>query len=102
MAQLLTQSRKLNQNLSQSGLVPILLRRLAEGGSHAASRVTLIKMLRCVYEHHPRPKTLVVEHNLSGALQRLASRDTQRGNSHVIVQQMAGDLLRALTVNELV
>jgi hypothetical protein len=44
----------------------------------------------------------VVEHNLAGALQRLAARDTQRGNSHVLVQQMAGDLLRALAVNDLV
>lgn len=57
-----------------------------------------------VYEHHPRPKQLIVEHDLPAKLQRLMEerRDGERSRGsggQVLVKQMADSLLRALHIN---
>jgi hypothetical protein len=54
-----------------------------------------------VYEHHPRPKQLIVENDLPQKLQNLIEerRDGQRGGQQVLVKQMATSLLKALHIN---
>lgn len=59
--------------------------------------------VQAVYEHHPRPKQLIVENDLPQKLQNLIEerRDGQRsgGSGQVLVKQMATSLLKALHIN---
>ena len=57
--------------------------------------------VQAVYEHHPRPKQLIVEHELPAKLQRLIEerRDGERSGGQVLVKQMAFSLLKALHIN---
>ncbi|PPD97932.1 hypothetical protein GOBAR_DD05005 [Gossypium barbadense] len=54
-----------------------------------------------VYEHHPRPKQLIVENDLPQKLKNLIEerRDGQRSGGQVLVKQMATSLLKALHIN---
>lgn len=56
---------------------------------------------QAVYEHHPRPKQLIVENDLPQKLQNLIEerRDGQRSGGQVLVKQMATALLKALHIN---
>ena len=59
---------------------------------------------QAVYEHHPRPKQFIVEHDLPAKLQRLIEerRDGERSGGsggQVLVKQMAYSLLKALHIN---
>ena len=56
---------------------------------------------QAVYEHHPRPKQLIVENDLPQKLQNLIEegRDGQRSGGQVLVKQMATSLLKALHIN---
>lgn len=58
-------------------------------------------MFQAVYEHHPRPKQLIVENDLPQKLQNLIEerRDGQRSGGQVLVKQMATSLLKALHIN---
>jgi len=57
--------------------------------------------LQAVYEHHPRPKQLIVEHDLPSKLQKLIEerRDGERSGGQVLVKQVATALLKALHIN---
>ncbi|KAG2318345.1 hypothetical protein Bca52824_011558 [Brassica carinata] len=54
-----------------------------------------------VYEHHPRPKQLIVENDLPQRLQNLIEerREGQHLGGQVLVKQMATSLLKALHIN---
>ena len=56
---------------------------------------------QAVYEHHPRPKQLIVELDLPAKLKRLIEehRDGERSGGQVLVKQMAYSLLKALHIN---
>ena len=56
---------------------------------------------QAVYEHHPKPKQLIVENDLPQKLQNLIEerRDGQRSGGQVLVKQMATSLLKALHIN---
>ncbi|KAG0567805.1 hypothetical protein KC19_7G162400 [Ceratodon purpureus] len=99
---IISKSVKLNTALAVSGLTPLLVARLEH--QDAIARLTLLKLIKAVYEHHPRPKQLIVEHDLPAKLQRLIEerRDGERSRGsggQVLVKQMAYSLLRALHIN---
>ncbi|KAL4615400.1 hypothetical protein ACB092_07G122200 [Castanea dentata] len=52
--------------------------------------------MQAVYEHHPRPKQLIVENDLPQKLQNLIEerRDGQSSGGQVLVKQMATSLLK--------
>ncbi|XP_024384674.1 MAP3K epsilon protein kinase 1 [Physcomitrium patens] len=96
---IISKSVRLNSALAVSGLTPLLVARLEN--QDAIARLTLLKLIRAVYEHHPRPKQLIVEHDLPTKLQRLIEerRDGERSGGQVLVKQMAMALLNALHIN---
>jgi hypothetical protein len=96
---MITKSVRLNTALAVSGLTPLLVGRLDH--KEAIARLLLLKMIKAVYEHHPRPKQLIVEHDLPSRLQKLIEerRDGERTGGQVLVKQVATALLKALHIN---
>ncbi|KAI5067191.1 hypothetical protein GOP47_0017719 [Adiantum capillus-veneris] len=91
---IITKSPRINVSLATSGLFPLLVARLDH--QDAIVRLTLLKLIKAVYEHHPRPKQLIVEYDLQARLQRLIE---ERRDDQVLVKQMAISLLKALHIN---
>ncbi|KHG18153.1 Serine/threonine-protein kinase sepA [Gossypium arboreum] len=96
---LVKKSSRINTTLAVNGLTPLLISRLDH--QDAIARLILLKLIKAVYEHHPRPKQLIVENDLPQKLQNLIEerRDGQRSGGQVLVKQMATSLLKALHVN---
>ncbi|CAM8950675.1 unnamed protein product [Rhodiola kirilowii] len=96
---IITKSPRLNTTLAVNGLTPLLIARLDH--QDAIARLNLLKLIKAVYEHHPRPKQLIVENNLPQKLQNLIEerRDGLRSGGQVLVKQMATSLLKALHIN---
>ncbi|KAG9453114.1 hypothetical protein H6P81_006018 [Aristolochia fimbriata] len=96
---IITKSSRINQTLAVNGLTPLLVARLDH--QDAIARLNLLKLIKAVYEHHPRPKQLIVENDLPQKLQNLIEerRDGQRSGGQVLVKQMATALLKALHIN---
>eukprot|EP00850_Spirogloea_muscicola_P009747 SM000055S18281 [mRNA] locus=s55:503995:513174:+ [translate_table: standard] len=96
---LITKSVRLNTALALAGLTPLLVQRLDH--RDAIARLTILKMIKAIYEHHRRPKQLIVEHDLPSKLQRLMEerRDGERSGGQVLVKQMASSLLKGLHIN---
>ncbi|KAJ7536364.1 hypothetical protein O6H91_12G066000 [Diphasiastrum complanatum] len=96
---IITKSARLNTALAVSGLTPLLVGRLAD--QDAIARLNILKLIKAVYEHHPQPKQLIVEHDLPSKLQRLIEerRDGEHSGGQVLVKQMAITLLKALHIN---
>ncbi|XP_024545433.1 MAP3K epsilon protein kinase 1 isoform X1 [Selaginella moellendorffii] len=95
---IITKSPRLNTALAVSGLTPLLVGRLDH--QDAIARLNLLKLIKAVYEHHPRPKQLIVEHDLPSKLQKLIEeRHGERSGGQVLVKQMATALLKALHIN---
>lgn len=96
---IITKSSRLNTAVAMNGLTTLLIARLDH--REAIARLTLLKLIKVVYEHHPRPKQLIVENDLPQKLQNLIEerRDGQRGGQQVLVKQMATSLLKALHIN---
>lgn len=96
---IITKSSRINTTLAVNGLTPLLIARLDH--QDAIARLNLLKLIKAVYEHHPRPKQLIVENNLPQKLQNLIEerRDGQRSGGQVLVKQMATSLLKALHIN---
>ncbi|TYH84993.1 hypothetical protein ES332_D02G234700v1 [Gossypium tomentosum] len=96
---IITKSSRINTTLAVNGLTPLLISRLDH--QDAIARLILLKLIKAVYEHHPRPKQLIVENDLPQKLQNLIEerRDGQRSGGQVLVKQMATSLLKALHVN---
>ncbi|KAL5697865.1 MAP3K epsilon protein kinase 1 [Ranunculus cassubicifolius] len=96
---IITKSSRINTTLAVNGLTPLLIARLDH--QDAIARLNLLKLIKAVYEHHPRPKQLIVENELPQKLQNLIEerRDGQRSGGQVLVKQMATALLKALHIN---
>ncbi|XP_052203824.1 MAP3K epsilon protein kinase 1-like isoform X8 [Diospyros lotus] len=96
---IITKSSRINTTLAVNGLTPLLISRLDH--QDAITRLNLLKLIKAVYEHHPRPKQLIVENDLPHKLQSLIEerRDGQRSGGQVLVKQMATSLLKALHIN---
>lgn len=104
---IITKSPRINTTLAVNGLTPLLIGKLDH--QDAIARLNLLKLIKAVYEHHPRPKQLIVENDLPQKLQNLIEerRDGQRsagtsgggGGGQVLVKQMATSLLKALHIN---
>ena len=94
---MITKSKRLNVALATSGLAPALIARLEDRSLNAIARLNILKMIKVSYEHHPKPKQLIVQHNLAGQLRSLLERE--RDSAQLLVQQMARGLLAALLVN---
>ncbi|XP_020573875.1 MAP3K epsilon protein kinase 1-like [Phalaenopsis equestris] len=95
---IITKSPRINTAMATNGLTTHLISRLDH--HDAIARLNLLKLIKAVYEHHPRPKQLIVENDLPQKLQNLIEerRDGQR-SGQVLVQQMATALLKALHIN---
>eukprot|EP00850_Spirogloea_muscicola_P007816 SM000040S14828 [mRNA] locus=s40:632092:641340:+ [translate_table: standard] len=76
---LITKSVRLNTALALAGLTPLLVQRLDH--RDAIARLSILKMIKAIYEHHRRPKQLIVEHDLPSKLQRLME-ERRDGESH--------------------
>ncbi|KAJ7982314.1 Protein kinase [Quillaja saponaria] len=96
---IITKSSRINTILAVNGLTPLLIARLDH--QDAIARLNLLKLIKAVYEHHPRPKQLIVENDLPQKLQNLIEerRDGQSSGGQVLVKQMATILLKALHIN---
>ncbi|MCD7469787.1 MAP3K epsilon protein kinase 1 [Datura stramonium] len=96
---IITKSSRINTTLAVNGLTPLLVSRLDH--RDAIARLNLLKLIKAVYEHHPRPKQLIVENDLPQKLQSLIEerRDGQSSGGQVLVKQMATSLLKALHIN---
>ncbi|XP_058086344.1 MAP3K epsilon protein kinase 1-like isoform X2 [Magnolia sinica] len=96
---IITKSSRINTTLAVNGLTALLIARLDH--QDAIARLNLLKLIKAVYEHHPRPKQLIVENDLPQKLQNLIEerRDGQRSGGQVLVKQMATALLKALHIN---
>ncbi|KAJ0038914.1 hypothetical protein Pint_23172 [Pistacia integerrima] len=96
---IITKSSRINTTLAVNGLTPLLIARLDH--QDAIARLNLLKLIKAVYEHHPRPKQLIVENDLPQKLQNLIEerRDGQHLGGQVLVKQMATSLLKALHIN---
>eukprot|EP01018_Ginkgo_biloba_P027295 Gb_33894 [translate_table: standard] len=96
---IITKSARINTTLAVNGLTPLLVARLDH--QDAIARLNLLKLIKAVYEHHPRPKQLIVENDLPLKLQNLIEerRDGERSGGQVLVKQMATALLKALHIN---
>ncbi|XP_078431000.1 MAP3K epsilon protein kinase 1-like [Wolffia australiana] len=96
---IITKSSRINTTLAVSGLTTLLITRLDH--QDAIARLNLLKLIKAIYEHHPRPKQLIVENDLPQKLQNLIEerRDGQRSGGQVLVKQMATALLKALHIN---
>ncbi|XP_063942055.1 MAP3K epsilon protein kinase 1-like isoform X6 [Daucus carota subsp. sativus] len=96
---IITKSSRINTTLAVNGLTPLLILRLEH--QDAITRLNLLKLIKAVYEHHPRPKQMIVENDLPQKLQNLIEerRDGQSSGGQVLVKQMATSLLKALHIN---
>ncbi|KAG0497397.1 hypothetical protein HPP92_002088 [Vanilla planifolia] len=96
---IITKSSRINTAMATNGLTTLLISRLDH--QDAIARLNLLKLIKAVYEHHPRPKQLIVENDLPQKLQNLIEerRDGQRSGGQVLVKQMATALLKALHIN---
>ncbi|PKU75336.1 MAP3K epsilon protein kinase 1-like [Dendrobium catenatum] len=96
---IITKSPRINTAMATNGLTTQLISRLDH--QDAIARLNLLKLIKAVYEHHPRPKQLIVENDLPQKLQNLIEerRDGQRSGRQVLVKQMATALLKALHIN---
>ncbi|PWZ44267.1 MAP3K epsilon protein kinase 1 [Zea mays] len=96
---IIMKSSRLNTAMATNGLTTLLIARLNH--RDAIARLTLLKLIKVVYEHHPRPKQVIVENDLPQKLQNLIEerRGGQRGGHQVLVKQMATSLLKALHIN---
>eukprot|EP00897_Mesotaenium_endlicherianum_P006554 jgi/Mesen1/5927/ME000301S05058 len=97
---MITRSVRLNSALAVSGLTPLLVSRLDH--KDAIARLNLLKMIKAVYEHHPRPKQLIADHDLPRKLQQMMDdhrEGGERSGGQVLVKQMASSLLKGLHIN---
>ncbi|XP_020088116.1 MAP3K epsilon protein kinase 1-like isoform X1 [Ananas comosus] len=96
---IITKSSRINTAMAINGLTTLLIARLDH--QDAIARLNLLKLIKAVYEHHPRPKQVIVENDLPQKLQNLIEerRDGQRLGGQVLVKQMATALLKALHIN---
>ncbi|XP_056845054.1 MAP3K epsilon protein kinase 1 [Raphanus sativus] len=96
---IITKSYRINKTLAVNGLTSLLVSRLDH--QDAIVRLNLLKLIKAVYEHHPKPKQLIVENGLPQKLQVLIEerRDGQSSGGQVLVKQLATSLLKALYIN---
>ncbi|KAL9258940.1 MAP3K epsilon protein kinase 1-like protein [Drosera capensis] len=94
---IMTKSPRINTTLAVNGLTALLIAKLDH--QDAIARLNLLKLIKAVYEHHPRPKQLIVENDLPQKLQNLIEERREGQSGQVLVKQMATSLLKALHIN---
>jgi len=76
-----------------------LLDLLARGPTSAPIlRAKLLDVLRCLYEHYPRPKEFLIKYRVTEVLRRLLESDARGEDA---VRQEAQKLLNAFHINVL-
>lgn len=95
LARLLQRSPRLAVELAQNGLAARVVELLKRPGATAA--LSLLQMLRAMYEHHPRPKEFIVKYRVQQTLAALAH--GQSAANQVLVRKQAQNLLDAFQVN---
>ncbi|PRW61538.1 MAP3K epsilon kinase 1-like isoform X2 [Chlorella sorokiniana] len=95
LLRLLQRSPRLAVELAQNGLAPRVVELLRRPNATAA--LSLLQMLRAMYEHHPRPKEFIVKYRVQQALAALAH--GQSATNQVLVRKQAQNLLDAFQVN---
>ncbi|XP_057828021.2 MAP3K epsilon protein kinase 1 isoform X2 [Cryptomeria japonica] len=96
---IIIKSTHINTELATNGLTPLLIARLDH--QDAIVRLNLLKLIKAIYEHHPRPKQLILENDLPLKLQKLIAerKEGEHSGGQVLVKQMATSLLKALHIN---
>ena len=77
-----------------AGLVVEMLR-----SASALTALSLLQMVKLIYEHHPRPKEFVAKYAIAAQLRRLAS--GERTSQSVLVRKQASHLLHAFQINSI-
>jgi len=93
-----SRSPRINIALAGAGLLKLIFARF--GHPDAAVRLTLLRLLRSVYEQAPNPKQMVATHDMMGHLANLANGGDHHGRTQmVLVKKSAQNLLNAVHVN---
>lgn len=79
-----------------AGLAGIVVEMLKTAS--ALTALSLLQMVRVIYEHHPRPKEFVAKYNITDQLRDLSK---ARGNQSVLVSKQATHLLHAFQINSI-
>mmetsp|Transcript_24751 Transcript_24751/g.62835 ORF Transcript_24751/g.62835 Transcript_24751/m.62835 type:complete len:1266 (-) Transcript_24751:519-4316(-) len=96
LRQMIGRSPKLAVALSVGGLVGWLMAMIEPAAP--ILRVKLLEIIRCLYEHHPRPKDFLLEHHIPALLRSLLGAG---GRGTDAVHQEAQRLLTAFQINVL-
>ncbi|KAK9810498.1 hypothetical protein WJX72_011817 [[Myrmecia] bisecta] len=92
---IMKRSPRITVEVAQAGLPAVLVELLK--AASALTALSLLQMVRCMYEHHPRPKDLLVKTALVEQLRRLAA--GVRTHQAVLVRKQAQNLLDAFQIN---
>ena len=90
---MLTKSKKLCMSLASHGLSQVLINML-EGSEDPHVTLTLLKVLRVLYEHHPRPREVSGNSRLKSQLKRLVEAEEEV----VLMKQISQALLTAFNI----
>jgi len=90
---MMTKSKKLCMSLASYGLSQVLINML-EGSEDPHVTLTLLKVLRVLYEHHPRPREVSGNTRLKSQLKRLVEAEEEV----VLMKQISQALLTAFNI----
>ncbi|GAX73992.1 hypothetical protein CEUSTIGMA_g1442.t1 [Chlamydomonas eustigma] len=96
LRQMIGRSSKLAVQLAVGGLVPWLLAMIEAAAP--IIRVKLLEIIRCLYEHYPRPKEFIAMYNIPDVLRRLLD---IHGRGSDAVHSACHQLLTAFQINVL-
>ena len=91
---MLTKSKKLCVSLASLGLSQVLIN-LLERSDDPHVKLTLLKVLRVMYEHHPRPREVSSSGRLKSQLKQLVEAEEEM----VLMKQISQALLTAFNVS---
>lgn len=80
-----------------AGLAGIVVEMLKTAS--ALTALSLLQMVRVIYEHHPRPKEFVAKYNITDQLRELSK--ARGSQSSVLVNKQATHLLHAFQINSI-
>ena len=83
--------------LTRAGLAGVLVEML--GRAHALAALALLQCLKCVYQHHPRPKAFIAQHPVAAQLRRFTAPGDQQ---YMLVRKQAQQLLTAFQGTQVV
>ena len=76
--------------LTRAGLAGVLVDML--GTAHALVALALLQCIKCVYQHHPRPKAFIAQHPVAQQLRRFTA---PGDHQYMLVRKQAQQLLTA-------